>query len=222
MFFDRIYPIFAYCTAATVFIPLILLLQRAKAAWNDPLHRVILLYLVTCVIAEAGYFFSRHFIFLNDAVDICYSIAQFFLITEIILRLNVHETTDRTVIVLGRIFVTCGTLTLLLFIGSGLASLFYNGFSGCFFVALAIRVYYLLMVKEETLDETNLWNSEPFLVITAVMLFFSSTFFVLLYDSLTQSSSTIARVNWSILLAVTIVFYLLISRAVWLKNQTLS
>jgi hypothetical protein len=91
----------------------------------------------------------------------------------------------------------------------------FKGATGCIIMILSILLFYQLLIHHESDTDLELPENSTFLLNSAILIYFSSTFFVFLFESLIQSYDTFARIIWTVPLLFNLIFYLMINKTIW-------
>jgi hypothetical protein len=210
MSFDTLYAWLSNISALAVLAPLIAILFRMKRLDNRYLALLLFSYLAISLVVEIIDTIVVELGQSNQLVDCIFAISEFLLINQIFVAIKLLRKPD---IVLIRFFQITG---LALFF-TGLFNknfLLFEGLSGCTIVYLCLRALFYLINSLDTDSASNILESPVFLLIAAILIFFGSNFFVLLFDSLPGISLRSAKISWTILLITNMVYYFFLYRSI--------
>lgn len=210
MAFKLFYNIFAVISAFSVLIPIRTALINKKYLKGGRIFMVLLFYLILSLFTELV---NTLFVLLKvqtTMVGNTFYLFEFLLITE----LFYYSIPDRKKI---KKFIFISRIVCLLIFSLGLFSGWmgiFKGTTGCIIMILSILMFYNLLLKHEYDTELNLMENSTFLLNCSIMIYFSSTFFVFLFEPLITAPNTSARIIWTVPLLFNVIFYLMIKKTI--------
>ncbi len=91
----------------------------------------------------------------------------------------------------------------------------FEGLCGCTLVFFCLLTLYRLVIRIGEQPKYSKLDNGIFILITAILTFFGSNFFVLLFNAVPGVPEHDAQITWMVLLVTNIIFYLLLFRAIW-------
>lgn len=209
MSFEIFYKLFAYISAFSVIVPLYIAIYKFSQLKKIQVHRYLLIYLTLSLVTELVHILFNKLELDSTQVSNLFSLAEYFLITQIFIVSGLLNKLYIGLVNFSRVIILCAYVYGLLTDWNGI----FSGASACFIVLLCIRSYFSLLVQRESESDLRLGNDSIFLIISGILIYFSSTFFLFLFDNTTQMNNPAAKSLWLILLLFNIIFYIFLSRA---------
>jgi len=216
MNFERYYKIFAILSALTVFLPLLSSFKRRKTLWGNKVFFVTLAYLLVCLFTEICNFITLYFSENNFTVGNIFYLVEFLLITQIYRIVFSENRNAKRIIFLSRL------ICLVFFIygiNANILGLF-KGTSACVIMVLSVLLFYQLLADFEYDTEVNFSDNSIFILNCAILIYFSATFFVFLFEPLVNQGGIFAMMLWTVPLFFSLVFYLMLNHAICKMKNT--